>query len=128
MSNRLYTEMKTKIEEGGMDLAAPVGTQAIQLRAEQLRAVEMGRLLAVATAPNPPPQAKFGQQIARARMANELAGLDDRMLADIGMRRDDIPGFVAGQIEFARKVMAENAARREPANEPGVKPAAKQAA
>jgi len=41
---------------------------------------------------------------ARRLALAELSGLDDHMLADIGITRGEIPGIVAGQLPLRRAV------------------------
>ena len=114
MSNRLNAEDKQHV-------GVPFGfdnideQRAILRRAEALRAEVVGNMVStVARVIAKEIGAAFGEfrnSLARARTAQELSSLDDRTLADIGIRRSDIPAFVAGQIDFAREAIANDHGR-----------------
>lgn len=112
MSNRLDVTDKTKVETQ-MGLGHRADQHFELNRAERLRAEAVGRMLGSLFTSIGGALGRFRETLARARRANELAALDDHMLSDIGMQRSDIPAFVAGQIAFAAKVVAEAESRRD---------------
>lgn len=112
MSNRLYTNDSNKSEVRS-DLGFDADWQTEIRRAEVQRAEVLGELIGKAFNGIRAMFSNFGQAIARARTAGELSALDDKTLADIGLNRSDIPGFVAGHIQLARDSIAEYEHRTE---------------
>lgn len=69
----------------------------VMAKAEQLRSEAIGPILRKAFAPLGRMLGDLGRAIEKARLAHNLSGLDDRTLADIGMKRSDIAGLFAGK-------------------------------
>lgn len=118
MSNRLYAQDKQHVEVP-FDFDSLREQRAVLSRAEALRGeatirliAAAGRMIAAACAEIKAAFAEFSNSVARARTAQELSTLDDRILADIGISRSDIPAFVAGQIDSARAAIANDRAKR----------------
>ncbi len=112
MSNRLYAKDTNKSEvRSNPGLGDDWQTQ-LRL-AEVHRGEVLGELVVKAFRGIGAMFSNFGQAIARARTASELSALDDRMLADIGLSRGDIPAFVAGHIKSAQQAIANSAHRSE---------------
>lgn len=88
----------------------------IEEAARTMRAREMGRLAAAAATwlktfiVEP-----ISGAIRAERAYRDLMALDDRTLADIGLRRDEIPAFVARTIVSGPKAEAKEAPKAAPA-------------
>ncbi len=97
MSDRLKAQGRIELEaallQGEID-----DYRRIVSEAETMRAREFGRLLRMVASWIGRTIKNCSEALARARAANELAALDDRTLADIGIARSDIPAFVAGRL------------------------------
>lgn len=94
MSNRL--EAKERIDTvRGVDAPEPIDRYQIVRRAEQLRAETLARLVSALWRWIRTPGSRYDAA---------LHELDDHTLADIGLRRNQVPGFVAREIEAARDV------------------------
>ncbi len=112
MSNRLYAKDTNKMEAPSYPGLGDDWQSQLR-RAEIHRGEVLGELVVKAFRGIGAMFSNFGQAIARARTASELSALDDRMLADIGLTRGDIPAFVAGHIQSARQAIANSGHRAE---------------
>ena len=65
-------------------------------RAQILRAEAVSRFIGPAMGRLGALFGGLGEALEKARRAADLAAMDDRMLADIGMRRSDIPALFTG--------------------------------
>ncbi len=114
MSNRLYAkdriDIALKVEGTDPFDRARIIRQADVLRGEALARV-IGVLWRTARA--------AGQRLFRPHVGGhdaELAELDDHILADIGVTRHQVPGFVAREVAAARDVANRNRHERETAH------------
>ena len=82
-------------------------------RANQLRGEAMAEMFAKAWRWIAKLVRNWQQSVAEGRAMRELASLDDRMLADIGVTRSDIPGVVRrAHIELVHEQPAQSSSQR----------------
>ena len=122
MSNPLYENVKAKVEASSLARDQfgnnPLDWHEDLLEAERLRSLEVARVFADLFARIIPAIANFGGAVDRARFANTVSTLDEKNLAAFGLQRTDLPGFVAGFVEDAKKSV------NQPESRQGVKIAA----
>jgi uncharacterized protein YjiS (DUF1127 family) len=115
MSNRLYARERLDTVTG-VEGSAPFDRLTVLKQAESMRAEAFGLMIstlwrAIRDA---------GQKIFGSRDSNrtdaDLAELDDHLLADIGINRYQVPGFVAREIAAAQEIANRNRSERETAH------------
>ena len=97
MSNRLNAKHYVVTDASPFEEASPVNEAEILRQAEAARALYVGELVGKGLKALKGFVVQFGKSLQQARLMSELAQLDDRTLADIGIRRGDIPSFVSGE-------------------------------
>ena len=102
MSNPLYEQVKARVEASSLAQgnfgANPLGWHKDLLEAERLRSMAVARVFANLFSKSFASFAILGGALDRARSANALSKLDETSLADIGLKRSDLPAFVAGYV------------------------------
>ena len=94
MSNRLASaQVSERVPAPSFELDRAEYAYHIH-RANQLRAEAMAEMFVKAGRWIAKLVRNWQQSVAEGRAMRELASLDDRMLADIGVTRSDIPGVV----------------------------------
>ena len=94
MSNRLASaQVSERVPAPSFESSHAEYTYHLQ-RANQLRAEAMAEMFVKAGRWIAKLVRNWQQSVAEGRAMRELASLDDRMLADIGVTRSDIPGVV----------------------------------
>jgi uncharacterized protein YjiS (DUF1127 family) len=107
MSNRLQSrervELAPRVYTGSL-----AEDRAIVAQAEMMRAEVFARLMGNLWRPVGGFIRRFAEGIRNARLMSELASLDDRTLADIGITREQIPTVVReGRIPGLRQATPE---------------------
>ena len=94
MSNRLASaQVSERVPAPSFELDRAEYAYHIH-RANQMRAEAMAKMFVTAGRWIAKLVRNWQQSVADGRAMRELASLDDRMLADIGVTRSDIPGLV----------------------------------
>ncbi len=114
MSNRLYAKDRVDIvpEVEGL---TPFDQHRVIRQAEIERGEALARMIGVLWRA----ARAAGQRLFRPHAGGhdaELTELDDHILADIGVTRDQVPGFVSREIAAARDVANRNRHERETAH------------
>jgi uncharacterized protein YjiS (DUF1127 family) len=78
---------------------APMSAAEIEAYARRIRAEAIANLIVGAWTALKGATTRFKAYLAQKRAMDELNGLDDSMLRDIGLSRSQIPAAVAGLIE-----------------------------
>lgn len=78
---------------------APMSAAEIEAYARRIRAEAIANLIVGAWTALKGATTRFKAYLAQQRAMDELNGLDDTMLRDIGLSRSQIPAAVAGLIE-----------------------------
>lgn len=118
MSDRLNSTERVGIER--YLIGSPLVLHEIYAEAERMRAEHGARLVRQAVAWIKGRVGRLTASMKNARIAKELAALDDRQLADIGLHRSDIAAIAAGKDpRDATRPTAEPAAPAAPANDGG---------
>ena len=108
MSNRLQSRERVELAPR-VYTGALAEDRAILARAEMMRAEVFARLVKTLWRPVGGFIRNFAVGIRNARLMSELAGLDDRTLADIGITREQIPTVVReGRISGIRNAAPED--------------------
>jgi uncharacterized protein YjiS (DUF1127 family) len=95
MSDRLNSSERVEIERS--QTGAPLSTQELYAQAERHRAEHTAMLIRRAAAWLKGRIGRLAETMRNARLANELAALDDKTLADIGLHRSDLAAIAAGE-------------------------------
>lgn len=105
MSNPLYKQVQEKVAASSLARGQfgndPTDWHEDVLLAERLRSLAVARFFAGCFAA----LANFGGAIDRARTANMLVTLDEAELSNFGLKRTDLPGFVAGVVQDAQETI-----------------------
>ena len=102
MSNRLYAKDRTNIAPM-LEGADPFDRARIKREAEILRGEALSRMIIwLWRAARAASQRMFSPQVSGHDV--ELAEVDDHILADIGVTRDQVPGFAAREVAAARDI------------------------
>lgn len=106
MSNPLYEQVKVKVEASplaqGRSGSNPMDWHNDVLAAERLRSLAVAGAFGKLFSKCFSAFAGFGGAVNRARTANSLSTLDEPALAKVGLKRSDLPGYVAGYVESAQ--------------------------
>jgi hypothetical protein len=107
MSNPLYEQVKVKVDasplardQSGFD--HPLDWHNDVLAAERLRSLAVAAAFGKLFSKFFSAFSGFGGAVDRAHTANSLMPLDEPMLAKIGLKRTDLPGYIAGYVESAQ--------------------------
>ncbi len=115
MSNRLYAKDRIDTVFG---VEGPTSFDQIRTlrQAEMLRGEAFARIIGVLWQSARAAGQRLFRSPAGDRVDAGLAELDDHMLADIGVTRHQIPGFVAREVAAARDIASRTRHLRDPAH------------
>jgi len=115
MSNRLYA---TERHDTVFGVEGPTSFDQIRIlrQAEILRGEVFARMVGTLWRAARSAGQKLFRAPAGVRVNPELNELDDHMLADIGVTRQQVPGFVAREVAAARDIANRNRPEREKAH------------
>lgn len=114
MSNRLEVEQRDR-QAAAEALRNQPSQSEIMARAREIRAAETIRVAGAIARQIQHLKDHVEEALSRARTARELSRLDDRMLADIGISRSDIPAIlVHGTVDRSGQKTPAEAAADEP--------------
>ena len=115
MSNRLYA---TERHDTVFGVEGPTSFDRFQIlrQAEILRGEAVARMVGALWQAARSAGRKLFRSSEGGRVDAELTELDDHMLADIGVSRHEVPGFVAREVAAARDIANRNRPERETAH------------
>jgi len=116
MSNPLYEQVKLKVEASPLAQASsgrnPFAWREELYQAERIRSLAVARAFSNLFMNICSAIANLDGAVNRARTANSLSKLEETRLADIGLKRSDLPGYVAGIVQDAKKSISESPSRK----------------